>query len=36
MQTRDGQRLRNEANTTLVLRQAGNGWHIESVRFHAR
>jgi ketosteroid isomerase-like protein len=36
MQTRDGQHLRNEANTTLVLRQAGNGWHIESVRFQAR
>ena len=36
MQTRDGQQLRNEANTTLVLRQAGNGWHIESVRYQAR
>jgi ketosteroid isomerase-like protein len=36
MQTHDGQRLRNEANTTLVLRQAGNGWQIESVRYQAR
>ncbi len=36
MQTRDGQQLRNEAHTTLVLRQAANGWHIESVRFQAR
>ena len=36
MQTREGQQLRNEANTTLVLRQAGNGWQIESVRFQAR
>ena len=36
MQTRDGQQLRQETNTTLVLRQAGNGWHIESVRHQAR
>ena len=36
MQTHDGQQLRNEANTTLVLRQAGNGWQIESVRYQAR
>jgi serine/threonine-protein kinase len=36
MQTRDGQQLRTETMTTLVLRQAGNGWQIESVRHQAR
>jgi hypothetical protein len=36
MQTRDGQQLRTETTTTLVLRQAANGWHIESVRHQAR
>jgi hypothetical protein len=36
MQTRDGQQLRTETTTTLILRQAGNGWHIESVRHQAR
>ena len=36
LQTRDGQQLRTETNTTLVLRQSANGWHIESVRHQAR
>ncbi len=36
MQTRDGQQLRTETTTTLMLRQQGNGWHIESVRHQAR
>jgi serine/threonine protein kinase/tetratricopeptide (TPR) repeat protein len=36
LHTRDGQQLRSETTTTLVLRQAGNGWHIESVRYRAR
>ena len=36
MQTRDGQQLQTETNTTLVLRQSANGWHIESVRHQAR
>jgi len=36
MQTRDGQQLRTETNTTVVLRQSANGWHIESVRHQAR
>ncbi len=36
LKTRDGQQLRSETTTILVLRQAGNGWHIESVRYQAR
>ena len=33
MQTRDGQNLRNETQTTMTVRRTSAGWIIESIRF---
>jgi hypothetical protein len=35
IQTRDGQNLRNETQTTMTVRRTSAGWVIESIRFSA-
>ena len=33
LQTRDGQKLRTETQTTMLVRRTSAGWIIESIRF---